>query len=270
MGQRASRGSLKDCEWIAELLEHGLLRSSFIPPEPIRQLRDLTRYRKTLIQQRASEVNRVQKFLETADLKLGSVATDVLGVSGRAMLEALIAGERDATKLAKLAQGTLRNKRLALVAALAGRFPQHHAFLLGQILAHIDELDQHIARCDLKVDEYVRPFVREIELLDTIPGVGRRTAEAIVAEIGIDMSRFPSAAHLASWAALGPGNHESAGKRRGGKTRRGNHWLRTALIECSLAATRSRDTYLSSLYSRIARRRGGKKAAVAVAHNILI
>src|SRR5213593_1359812 len=261
---------VKDCEWIAELLEHGLLRSSFIPPEPIRELRDLTRYRKTLIQQRASEVNRVQKFLETANIKLGSVATDVLGVSGRAMLEALIAGERDATKLAKLAKGTLRKKHQALVAALAGRFTQHHAFLLGQILAHLDELDQHIAQCDLKVDEYVRPFVRELELLDTIPGVGRRTAEAIVAEVGTDMSRFPSAAHLASWAALCPGNHESAGKRRGGKTRRGNHWRRTALIECSLAATRSRDTYLSSLYSRIARRRGGKKAAVAVAHSILL
>ena len=261
---------VKDCEWIAELLEHGLLRGSFIPPEPIRDLRDVTRYRKTLVQQRAAEVNRVQKLLETANIKLGSVATDVLGVSGRAMLEALIAGERDPARLAELARGTLRNKRRALAAALSGRFTRHHAFLLGQILAHIDELDRHIAQCGLQVDEYVRPFSREVDLLDTIPGVGRQAAEAIVAEVGTDMSRFPSAAHLASWAALCPGNHESAGKRRSGKTRSGNRWLRMVLIECALAAARRRDTYLASLHSRIARRRGGKKAAVAVAHNILI
>ncbi len=261
---------VKDCEWIAELLELGLLKSSFIPPEPIRDLRDVTRYRKTLIQQRAAEANRVQKLLELANIKLGSVATDVLGVSGRAMLDALVAGERDAATLMRLAKGRLKRKRAALVPALTGRFTQHHAFLLGQLLAHIDELAEHIAQCDRKVDEYLRPFVQKADLLQTIPGVGRRTAEVIIAEIGVEMDRFPSAAHLASWAALCPGNNESAGKRKSGKTRKGNQWLRRALVEAAWSASHTRDTYLSSLYSRVARRRGAKKAAVAVAHSTLV
>jgi len=261
---------VKDCEWIAQLLEHGLLRSSFIPPEPIRELRDLTRYRKTLIQQRASEVNRVHKLLESANIKLGSVASDVLGVSGRAMLEHLITGERDGERLAELARGVMRKKQAALAAALTGRFTQHHAFLLRQMLLHLDELDHHIADCDRKVDEYLRPFASDVELLQTIPGVARRTAEVILAEVGQDMDRFPSAAHLASWAALCPGNNESAGKRRTGKTRSGNRWLRVALIEAAWPAGRTRDTYLAALSARIARRRGAKKAAVAVAHSMLV
>jgi len=261
---------VRDCEWIGELLELGLLRSSFIPPEPIRDLRDVTRYRKTLIQQRAAEANRVQKLLELANIKLGNVATDVLGASGRAMFDALIAGERDGERLARLAKGRLKRKRAALGPALTGRFTQHHAFLLGQLLRHIDELDEHIAQCDRKVDEYLSPFANEAELLQTIPGVGRRTAEVIIAEVGVEMDRFPSAAHLASWAGLCPGNNESAGKRKSGKTRKGNQWLRRALIEAAWSSTRTRDTYLSSLYSRLARRRGAKKAAVAVAHSTLV
>ncbi len=261
---------VKDCEWIAELLEHGLLRASFIPPEPIRDLREITRYRKTLIQTRASEVNRVQKILESANIKLGNVATDVLGSSGRAMVKALIAGERDAVRLADLARGVLRRKRDDLTPALTGRVTAHHAFMLGRILAHIEEIEGHIRECDARIAEYVLPFARQTELLQTIPGVGRRTAEVILAEVGFDMARFPTAGHLASWAAMCPGNSESAGKRKSGKTRKGDQWLRAALIECAWAAARTHNSYLGSLYSRIARRRGAKKAAVAVGHSILI
>ena len=262
---------VKDCEWIADLLEHGLLRASFIPPPPIRELRDLTRYRRALIAQRATEANRVQKLLETANIKLGSVAADVLGKSGRLMLKALIAGERDGTRLAELAKGPLRKKREALAPALTGRFTAHHAFLLGQLLAHMDELEAHIAQFDAQIEETLRPFAQvPLELLQTIPGVGQRTAEVILAEIGVDMRRFPTAAHLASWAGMCPGNNESAGKRKSGKTRKGDRYLRTALIEAAWAASHSRNTYLASLYARIARRRGAKKAAVAVGHSILV
>ncbi len=262
---------VKDCEWLAELLEHGLLRSSFVPPRPVRELRDVTRYRKTLIQQRAAEVNRVQKLLETANIKLGNVATDVLGASGRAMLDALIGGERDGARLADLARGVLRHKHRELTAALTGRFTEHHAFLLAQLLTHLDELDAHIAACDGQVAQYLEPMAdRQLALLQTIPGVGRRTAEVLVAEIGTDMSRFPTAAHLASWAGVCPGNHESGGWRKTGKTRHGDRWLRIALIEAAWAEARTRGTYLASLYARIARRRGAKKAAVAVAHSILV
>ena len=262
---------VKDCEWIADLLEHGLLRASFIPPPPIRELRDLTRYRRALIAQRATEANRVQKLLETANIKLGSVAADVLGKSGRLMLKALIAGERDGARLAELAKGPLRKKREALAPALTGRFTAHHAFLLGQLLAHMDELEAHIAQFDAQIEETLRPFAQvPLELLQTIPGVGQRTAEVILAEIGVDMRRFPTAAHLASWAGMCPGNNESAGKRKSGKTRKGDRYLRTALIEAAWAASHSRNTYLASLYARIARRRGAKKAAVAVGHSILV
>lgn len=261
---------IMDCEWLAQLLEHGLLRSSFIPPEPVRELRDLTRYRKTLIQQRAAEVNRVQKLLEGANIKLGDVASNVLGVSGRAMLRALVAGERDGAVLAELARGQLRKKLPQLVPALTGRFTPHHAFLLGQLLTHIEELEQHVAQCDTKIDEQLRPFGSELELLLTAPGIGRRTAETVIAEIGVDMTRFPSGAHLASWAGLCPGNQESAGKRKSGRTRYGNPWLRGALIEAAWGVTRTRDTYLSSLFRRVVRRRGAKKAAVAVAHSLLV
>ncbi len=214
---------VKDCEWIAQLLEHGLLRASFIPPPPIRELRDLTRARRTLVAQRATEANRVQKLLETANIKLGSVAADVLGKSGRLMLKALIAGERDGSRLAELAKGPLRKKRAALAPALTGRFTAHHAFLLGQLLAHMDELEAHIAQYDAKIEETLRPFAQvPLEHLQTIPGVGQRAAEVILAEVGVDMSRFPSAAHLASWAGMCPGTNESAGKRKTGKTRKGD------------------------------------------------
>jgi len=261
---------VKDCEWIAQLLEHGLLRGSFIPPRPIRQLRDLTRYRKTLIRQRADETNRVQKVLEDANIKLGDVARDILGASGRAMLQALIAGERDAAKLAELAKGLLRRKREALAAALTGRFSDHHAFLVHQLLTHIDELNRHIATCDARIMEALRPFAAQVERLQTIPGVGQRTTEVILAEIGPDMDPFPTAGHLASWAGLCPGNHESAGKRKTGRTRKGNQWLRAALVEAAWAASHTHRTYLASLFARVARRRGVKKAAVAVAHSILV
>jgi transposase len=262
---------VKDCEWLAELLEAGLLKKSFVPPLATRELRDLTRYRKTLIQGRAAEVNRIHKLLEDANIKLGQVATDVLGVSGRRMLEALIAGERNGERLAELALGVMRKKQEPLGRALTGRFTDHHAFLLRQILRHVDELDRHIAECGAKIEEYNRPFAQEkIERLQTIPGVSQRAAETILAEVGTDMSQFPTAAHLASWAGMCPGNNKSAGKRRSGKTRKGNCWLRTVLVEAAWAASHTRDTYLSALYARISRRRGQKKAVIAVGHSILI
>lgn len=259
---------VKDCEWIAELLEHGLLKASFIPPEPIRDLRDLTRYRKTLIRERASQVNRVQKLLETANIKLASVATDVMGASGRAMLKALISGQRDAEQLAQLAKGTLCAKRGDLAEALSGRFREHHAFMLQQMMSHIEELERRIEACSLRVEECMAPFVAERTLLQTIPGVGRITAEVLVAEMGVDMTRFPSASHFASWAGLCPGNHESAGKRKSGRTRKGNVWLNTGLVEAALAAKKQRNTYFAALGRRVGARRGAKRATIAVAHSI--
>jgi transposase len=261
---------VKDCEWIAQLLEHGLLRASFIPPRPIRELRELTRYRKRLIQERAREAARLHKVLESANIKLGTVATDILGASGRHMIKALIAGERDAAVLAELAKGALRLKRAALGAALTGRFTEHHAFLAQQVLAHVEYLDGAIAQCDTRIAEHTRPFAGRIDQLCTIPGVARRSAEALLAEIGDEMAVFPSAQHLASWACVCPGNDVSAGKRRSGKTRRGNRWLRMTLIESAWAAARSRRTYFGAQYARLARKRGTKKAVVAVAHSLLV
>lgn len=261
---------VKDCEWIAQLLEHGLLRASFIPPRPIRELRELTRYRKRLIQERAREAARLHKVLESANIKLGTVATDILGASGRQMMKALIAGERDAQRLAELAKGALRLKRTALSAALTGRFTTHHAFLVQQVLAHVEYLDGAIARCDAQIEAHTRPLAGRIDQLCTIPGIARRSAEALLAEIGDDMTQFPSAQHLASWACVCPGNDVSAGKRRSGKTRRGNRWLRMTLIESAWAATRTRRTYLGAQYARLARKRGSKKAVVAVAHSLLV
>ncbi|MGE5126930.1 MAG: IS110 family transposase [Betaproteobacteria bacterium] len=261
---------VRDCEWIGELLEFGLLKPSFIPPEPIRELRDLTRYRKTLTRERASEANRIQKLLETANIKLASVATDVLGASGRAMLSALVSGERDPEQLAQLAKGTLRAKRGQLLDALSGRFTEHHAFLLGQLLAHVEHLDRAIGECSVRIEQTMRPFSQAATQLETITGVGRRTAECLVAEMGVDMSRFPRAPNLASWTAICPGNNESAGKRRSGRMRKGNVWLKSALVEAAWAASHQRGTYLGALYARIARRRGAKRAVVAVAHAIVI
>jgi transposase len=259
-----------DCVWIAQVLEHGLLRGSFVPPAPLRDLRDLTRYRATLAQERARLANRLHKVLQDAGIKLASVATDILGVSGRAMLEALAEGTTDPEVLAELARGRLRAKLPALRQALAGRFRDHHAFLVGQVLAHLDYLDEAMDSLTARIEELLRPFTETLTRLDTIPGISRQTAEVLVAEIGLDMRVFPSAGHLASWAGLCPGQHESAGKHRSGKTRKGNRWLRAALIQAAHAARHVRDCALAARYRRIARHRGKKKAAVAVAHALLV
>jgi transposase len=261
-----------DSAWICELVEHGLVRPSLVPPRPIRELRDLTRYRKAQIEERAREVQRLDKVLQDAGIKLSSVAAKTLGVSVRLMLDALVAGTHDPEVLADLARGRLRSKLPALREALAGRFRgEHHGLLVGQILAHIDYLDETIASLSAEIEERLRPFERELGLLETIPGVGRITAEVMLAELGPDMSRFPSDRHAASWAAICPGHDESAGKRRSGKTRKGNRWLRTALIEAAnSAAGRTRGTYLNAQYLRLKSRRGHNKAIVAVAHSILV
>jgi transposase len=262
---------VRDAQWIAELLRHGLVRPSFIPPPHQRDLRELTRHRTNFVRERATLSNRVQKVLESANLKLASVASDVLGVSGRAMLAAIAAGEEDAARLAGLAKGRLRPKREALEQALSGRVRPHHRFLLTELLVQIDALEETIARFDEQVALACAANEEEaiVELLDTIPGIARGTAELLVAEIGVDMGRFPSADHLASWAGLCPGNHESGGRQRSGRTRKGNAWLRAALVASAQAAVRTRGSYLAAQYHRIAARRGGKKAIFAVAHTLL-
>jgi transposase len=261
---------VKDCEWIAELLRHGLLRGSFVPERPQRELRELTRYRTALVRERAAEVSRLQKTLEGANIKLASVATDIMGKSGRQMLKALIAGSTDASEMAQLARGKLRAKIPQLEQALRGCFGAHQRFLIAQQLAHIDFLEETIEQLSAEIAERMRPLEEAIERLETIPGVGRRTAEAILAEIGPEMSRFPTYRHLASWAGMCPGNDQSGGKRRSGKTTKGNPWLRAALVEAAHAAGRTKETYLSAQYRRLATRRGKKKAAVAVGHTILV
>ena len=260
---------IKDAQWIAELLQHGLLRPSFIPPIQQRDLRDLTRHRSNLVRERVNLVNRVQKVLEGANIKLGCVASDVLGVSGRAMLGAIVDGNSSPEVMAKLAQGTLRQKQDLLVEALEGRVRPHHQFILAQLLGIIDGIDETIAQFDREIEEYCRPFVEAIELVDTIPGVARRTAEIIVSEIGTDMSRFPSAEHLAAWAGLAPGNYESGGKTLSAGTRKGNRFLRTILVQSAHGLARTK-TYLAAQYRRLSARRGKKRAAVAVAHSILV
>jgi len=261
---------VRDCEWIADLLRHGLLRGSFVPDRPQRELRELTRYRTALIRERAAEVNRLQKTLEGANIKLTSVATDVLGVSGRHILTALVSGSEDPTDLADLARGKLRDKLPQLERALHGRMGAHQRFMLAQQVAHLDALDELIDRVSAEVTARMRPFAVALARLDTIPGVGLRTAETLIAEVGADVRRFPSAAHLASWAGMCPGNDESAGKRRSGTTRHGDPWLRAALIEAAQAAARTRRSYLAAQYHRLAARRGKKKALVAVGHTILV
>lgn len=261
---------LADAAWLAELLEHGLLRSSFVPPAAIRELRDLTRYRKRLIQTHTAECQRIQKVLEDAGIKLDSVASDVLGVSGRAMLHALIDGERDPVVLADLSKGVLRKKIPQLREALRGRFREHHALMIGIALDHVEHLEAAIAALDVEIDRVMTPFAEARDHLDTITGVGKRAAECIIAEIGIDMSRFPTAAHLASWAGMCPGNNITGGKRHSGKTTKGDRWLGEILNQCAVAASHTRDTYLAAQYWRLARRIGKKKAAVAVGHSILV
>lgn len=263
---------VNDAQWIAELLQHGLLKASFIPDVDQRDLRDLTRYRTKLVQTRSSEINRVQKVLEAANIKLGSVASNVLGVSGREMIEQIIAGQDDPASLAQLARGRLREKIDELERALKGHVRETHRTLLKMHLEHIDELNAKIEALSEEIERLLIPFDPNEALarLDTIPGVNRRIAEVILAELGTDMSRFPSAAHAASWAGLAPGKNESAGKNRSGKTTKGNKYLRTALTQAAHTVGRSKDNYLSAQYRRLASRRGKKRAAIAVAHSILV
>ena len=260
---------VSDAAWLCQLAEAGLLRASFVPPKPIRALRNLTRYRKTQIQERAREANRLHKALEDTGIKLDCVATNILGKSGRAMLDALVAGTTDPEVLADLAKGKLRAKIPALREALEGRFDHLHAVWIGAILNHLDFLDEQIASLTDAIGEQIAPFEQAVELLCTIPGVQRRTAECIIAEIGTDMSVFPTAKHLASWAGQCPGNDKSAGKRRSGQTRNGSKWLDWALEEAALAATRTKDVYLAAHYQRLRPRRGHKKALGAVKHSII-
>lgn len=258
-----------DAAWIAQLLACGLLRGSLVPPREIRELRDLTRYRKALIYERGRAVNRLHKLLEDAGVKLACVATDVMGVSGRSMMRALIEGTAAPEALAELARGKLRRKLPELHKALEGRFRPHHAFLLERMLAHIEELEDDIDALSGRIEEQIAPFEQAVQLLRTIPGIERRSAEVIIAETGGDPSAFPSARHLASWAGVCPGQNESAGKRKSGKTRKGSPWLRATLVESARAAARTKETYLSERYRRLAARRGDKKAIIAICHEIL-
>jgi transposase len=298
---------VKDAEWIADLLAHGLLRGSFIPPEPQRDLRDLTRQRTILVRERAAVVQRLQKVLEGANLKLAAVATDIVGVSARAMLEAIVDGQSDVTVLAELARGRMRSKRAELERALAGRVREHHRFMLAKHLIHIDFLDEQIADFDAQIMAHIQAqpplppaprtdgpgveadvapaaaaadatgtpvddpltWAAAIAIWDGIPGIGRRVAEQLVAELGVDMGQFPSAAHAASWAKVAPGNNVSAGKRYSAKIGKGNQWLRSTLIQAAHAAVKVKDSYLAAFYHRLVARRGVKKAIVAVAHKIL-
>ena len=261
---------VRDAEWIAELLAHGLLRGSFVPPPSVRELRELTRYRSSLIRDRARTVNRLQKVLEAANIKLASVVSDIDGVSARLMLEGLVAGQRDTEQLASLAKGRLKDKHQQLVEALSCRLQPHHSFLIAEHLAQIDYLEGAIERLSHQIEEKLRPFEQAIGWLDTIPGVNRRTAEVLWAETGGEMSRFASAQHLASWAGMCPGNNESAGKRLSGRTRKGSPWLRHCLVEAAHGAAHTKNKYLSSQYHRLAARRGKKKALMAVGHSILV
>jgi len=260
----------QDAAWICQLVEHGLVRPSFVPPPEIRDLRNLTRYRKAQIEERTREAQRLDKVLQDAGIKLSSVASDLRGVSAQAMLRALAGGERDPEILAELAKGTLRRKLPELAEALVGRFRAHHALLVGEILAKLDYLDEAIGRLSVEIERVIAPFGPQVELLRTIPGVDRRMAEALIAEIGVDMGRFGTSARLASWAGLCPGQHQSAGRQRRGTTRKGSKWLRMYLTQAAKAASRTKGTYLSSQYARLRGRRGGARATIAVAYSILV
>jgi transposase len=261
---------VKDAEWIADLLRHGLIRGSFIPSPAQRELRDLTRYRTHLVEERARLTNRLQTVLEDANVKLASVVTDIRGVSARAILAALVAGETEPSVLAELARGRMRSKRELLAQAVVGRFTAHHAFLLTEQLSQLDYLEEAIERVSAEISRHLAAEQEALELLDTIPGVGQRAAEIMLAEVGTDLFRFPSAKHLASWAGMCPGNKESGGKRLSGKTRKGNIWLRQVLFEVAHAASKTKDTYLSAQYRRLATRRGKQRALVALGHSILV
>jgi transposase len=261
---------VKDCEWIAQLLQCGLLQPSFIPPRPQRELRELTRQRAQLAGQRAQVANRIQKVLEDANIKLAGVATDVLGTSGRAMLRALIAGRQDPGELAELARGRLRDKLPALREALEGQVTEHHRFLLRLLLDQLEGIDALVERLDARIRAQTAPWEDAVKRLDTIPGVNRRVAEAVLAEVGPGLETFPTDGHLAAWAGLCPGQRESGGKSQGGKTRKGNRWLRRILVQAAWAASRKKDSYLQAHYRRLAGRRGRKRAALAVAHTLVV
>jgi transposase len=258
-----------DCAWIAQLLQYGLLRGSFIPPRAIRDLRDLTRHRAQWISEKARVVNRMHKVLEDANIKLGAVATDILGASGRDMIQAIIAGEADPEKLAQLARRRLRGKIPQLQLALEGKVREHHRFQLTMLWEQVMHLEKLMEQLDCRSEEVVSPFEAEIHLLMTHPGIKRHAAEEILAEIGTDMDQFPSSGHLASWACICPGNNASAGKNTSGKTRKGNRWLRRTLTQVAWAASRTKATYFTAQYRRLAARRGKKRAIVAVGHTIL-
>jgi transposase len=266
------KSDISDAQWIGELLQHGLLKASYIPEQPQRDLRDLLRYRTALIQERVREVNRVQKVLEDANVKLASVASNVMGVSGRKMLAAIIAGKDDPKVLAEMSKGRLRAKIPELERALQGRVRNSHRILLHLHLEHIDDLSSKIDRLNEEIDQHMRPFDEEEQLrrLDEIPGIGRDVAQIILAELGNDMSRFPSSAHAASWSGLAPGKNESAGKNRSGKITPGNKHLKSALVQAAHAASRTKDNYLAAQFRRLAARRGKKRAAIAVAHSMLV
>ena len=274
-GYKARKTDVIDAEWLADLLRHGLLKPSFIPPRPIRELRELTRYRESLVREQTALANRIQKLIESANIKLGQVASDALGVSGKLMLRALGAGETDAEKMSHLAQTSLKRKQPQLQQALEGRLTQAQRGVLGQLLDQYDHVEAALQRAEERIRQEVEsradPFVPDaVQLLDTIPGVGETVAQIIVAEIGVDMERFPTANHLASWAGMCPGNNESAGKRKSGKTTKGRRYLRAALVQAAWAASHQKGTYLAARYKRLVRRMGKKKALVAVGHSILV
>ena len=261
---------VKDAEWIAGLLRHGLLRGSFIPAPAQRHVRDLTRYRTHLVEERARLTNRRQAVLEDANIKLAAVVTDVRGVWARAILDALVAGETDAAALADLARGRLRAKREQVAQAVVGRFAAHHAFMITEQLSHLDYLDQAMERLSTEIEQRLQDEWAAVELRDSVPGISQRAAEIVVAELGVDLHRFTSAKHLAWWAGMCPGNKESGGKRLSGKTRKGNVWLRQVLIEIAHVASKTKETYLAAQYRRIAARRGKKRGLIALGHTILV
>lgn len=267
---KGRKTDVQDAEWLADLLRHGLLKGSFIPSAALRELRDLTRYRTKLGDDRKSEINRLHKVLEDANLKLTSVVTDVMGVSAQAILAELVKGNTDAALLADLAKGRLREKQAKLEKALVGNLKPHHRFMLAQHLSHIEFLDEAITKLDEQIAELMRPFEAQLVAWDSLPGINRRIAEIVIAEVGPDLKPFANAQQFASWAGMCPGNNESAGKRKSGKTRKGSKWLRRALVEAAHGAARKKKSYYKSLYHRIAMRRGKQRAVIAVGHSLLV